>query len=98
MNKNYSQVSLQWEATSHLCVQADIEESLLILTIAPLVLFSKSVLNENNLVLFQVIIIIIIIINIAIVVIKMIFKYLSMRHTASFLLNDPFEFYIIFVT
>ena len=97
MNKNYSQVSLQWEATSHLCVQADIEESLLILTIAPLVLFSKSVLNENNLVLFQVIIIIIII-NIAIVVIKMIFKYLSMRHTASFLLNDPFEFYIIFVT
>ena len=97
MNKNYLQVSLQWEATSHLCAQADIEESLLILTIAPLVLFSKSVLNENNLVLFQVIIIIIII-NIAIVVIKMIFKYLFMRHTASFLLNDPFEFYIIFLT
>ena len=59
-----------------------------------LVLFPNSVLNENNLVLFQVIIIS----SIVIVIIKMIFKYLLMKHTASFLLNDPFEFYIIFIT
>ena len=52
INVTFKEAYNREQEASDLCVQRNFEDSLLILTIEPLVLFPNSVLNENNLTLF----------------------------------------------